>query len=177
MWAATFNVGQMNTMMATEGIEARVATAFGVISVVILLAWVAVLFRPLRESLADSAVIVEGAAGSAPSVYAAISECADSRCKNPFHFEATELDGIPGLVVRYAAEHGLITVRVIGPDLFIGWSLWRRRSTARLIAQVLNNLVDPAQFNPYSAAAASSFVMMREQLQCITGAGADIATD
>jgi hypothetical protein len=176
VWAASFNVGQMNTMMANEGAEARVATAFGMVSVVILFAWIAVSFRPLRESLADSAVIVEGTAGSAPEVYAAIRECAETRCGDPFRFEATELDGIPGLVVRNEAEHGLITVRAIGPDLFIGWSLWRRRSTARLIGQILNNLVDAAKFNPYAAAAASSFVVMREQLQCLTGAGADAAT-
>lgn len=171
VWGATFNVGSMNSMVGRGGIEAAISPAFAAAAGCILFAWIIVSFRPLRESLADGATVLEDGAEHAEAVATAIRECATTRCRQPFQTQPQDLDGIPALAVRNGAEHGLVTVRALGPDLFVGWSLWRRRSTARLLGQVLNNLTEPARENPHSAVAASSLIIMREQLHCMTREG------
>ncbi|WP_028935660.1 hypothetical protein [Pseudonocardia spinosispora] len=176
VWGATFNVGSMNSMVGRGGIEAAISPAFAAVAGCILFAWIVVSFRPLRESLADGATVLEGGAERADAVTTAIQECAAQRCRQPFQVRQRDLDGVPSLTVRNGAEYGMVTVRALGPDLFVGWSLWRRRSTARLLGQVLNNLTEPARENPYSSVAASSFIVMREQLHCMTREGLKAAT-
>ena len=171
VWGATFNVGQMNSMVGNAGIEAAISPAFAAAAGCVLFGWIVVSFRPLRESLADGAVVLEGRGDYAPAVATAIRECATTRCQHPFQAHPHDLDGIPALAVRNGAEYGLVTVRAVGSDLFVGWSLWRRRSTARLLGQVISNLTEPARENPHSAVAASSFIVMREQLHCMTREG------
>jgi hypothetical protein len=176
VWGATFNVGQMNSVMGNGGIEAAISPAFGAAAGCLLFAWLIVTFRPLRESLADGAAVLEGGGPSVEAVVAAIGDCADRRCREPFEAWPRDLDGVKAFAVRNGNEYGLITVRAVGEDLFIGWSLWRRRSTARLLGQVLSNLTEPARENPYAAVAASSFIVMREQLHCMTREGARAGT-
>jgi len=168
VWAAAFSVGQINTVMANGGIAPELANAFAAAAGSILFAWMVTSFRPLREPLADRAIILEGHAGAIEQVYGAIYDNAARFCAPPFRLTPQKLEGMSALSLRLGNEHGLVTVRPIGSDLFVGWSVWRRRSSARLIGQVINNVLDSAHLNAYSAAAASSFVIMREQLECMT---------
>jgi hypothetical protein len=175
MWGATLGLGQMNNMVGNLGVEGALSPIFAAGAGCILLLWIIASFRRLREPLADGALVAVGAAEDADVVSAAIREAA-ARCQSSFQVQDLNLDGF-GLIVRDGVEHGLLTVRVAGNNLLVSWSLWRRRSTARLVTHALGDLLQPAGEHPRSSVAASHYLVMREQMQYLVQAGMDSIQD
>lgn len=169
VWGATFGLGQMNDMVGNIGVEGALAPSFAAGAGCVLLLWVIASFRRLREPLADGALVVQDAASAAEAVSAAIDEAA-ARCESSFQTQESPLDGF-GLTVRDGGEYGLLTVRVAGSNLIVSWSLWRRRSTAGLVTHVLGDLVQPVREHPRSAAAASTYLVMCEQMRYLVQVG------
>ena len=164
IWGATFNVGTVNSMMGNAGIEAVLSPAFGAMAGCILFAWIVVSFRPLREPLDDYATVVAGAAHSVAQVRARLRDTLEAYGPDQLRIDNREIDGVPTLVLRVGNEYAAIVVHAIATDMIIAWSMWRRRSTARVIGQVIGDLLEPAKHSAGASAAASSALTLRAHL-------------
>ena len=125
-------------------------------------AWVVSLFIPIREYLGEGGVLLRDAARQLDQVYSSIQRLVDQRCP-PFTSNADELNGIPTLYIGSPREWALIVAQQIGPDLRVGWTMWRSRSTAALIGDVFSGPRedDPRLLNANSCSA------MRELLHYV----------
>lgn len=164
IWGATFNVGTVNSMMGNGGLEAVISPAFGAMAGCILFAWIVVSFRPLREPLDDYATVIPGAADTAVEVRARLRDTLQAYGPQGLRLDTRDVDDTPALVLRAATEHAAVTVNPIATDLLIAWSMWRRRSTARVIGQVIGDLLEPAKYSAAASAAASSALRLRAHL-------------
>ena len=125
-------------------------------------AWFISLFIPIREYLGEGGVLLRDAAGQRDQVYGSIKRLVDQRCP-PFTSNADELNGIPTLSVSSPREWALIVTQQIGPDLRIGWTMWRSRSTAALVGDVFSG---PREDDP-RLLDANSCSAMRELLHYV----------
>jgi hypothetical protein len=130
----------------------------------ILFAWIVVSFRPLREPLDDYATVIPGAADTAVEVRARLRDTLQAYGPQGLRLDTRDVDDTPALVLRAATEHAAVTVIPIATDLLIAWSMWRRRSTARVIGQVIGDLLEPAKYSAAASAAASSALRLRAHL-------------
>jgi len=103
--------------------------------VVFGMVWLVSLFVPFREVVAGDGVLIEDAATAATAVYGSIKARVDRRAP-PFTVRPGQLDGSPALRVSSDSESALIIVRESGPDLRVGWTMWRSRSAVGLIGDM-----------------------------------------
>lgn len=125
--------------------------------------WLVSLFVGVREVVAEGGVLIEGGARSLAAVHGSMRVRVDRQCP-PFVVRSGEVDGNPTLRVSNDREEALIIVRPSGPDLRIGWSMWRIRSTATLIGDLLPG----KRSNDVALLQADSSSAMRELLNSVT---------
>jgi hypothetical protein len=94
--------------------------------------WIVSLFVPVREVVAEDGLLIEDRAGSVTAVYEAIRARVE-RHSPPFTVKAGEMDSSPTLRISNEDESALVVVHAAGPDLRIGWTLWRTRSTTSMV--------------------------------------------
>lgn len=132
------------------------------------LGWLLSLLMSVREFVDEQNVLLEGASTRSDAVYIGLREALERRCP-PFALEVGELAGIHTLQLSGDDGWALVTVRQIGPDLHVGWTMWRSRSTARLFVRVFTDMVagagsrDPKLIQPSSTAAMRC--LLRETLR------------
>ncbi|HWN32679.1 MAG TPA: hypothetical protein VNP03_08035 [Pseudonocardia sp.] len=125
--------------------------------------WLASLFVGAREVVAEGGVLIEDGAQALAAVYGSMQVRVNRQCP-PFVVRSGEFDRNPTLWVSNDREEALIIVRPSGPDLRIGWSMWRIRSTATLIGDLLPG----KRSNDVAVLQADSSSAMRELLNSVT---------
>jgi hypothetical protein len=140
------------------------------------LGWLIAIFFPVREPITEYAALLAGRAGAANLAYQRIAATLEAR-KTPFHVEAETVHGVPVLTVLQDTDRAVITVRAVGTDLFVGWIMWRNRSTARLLATVFRDMVEWTQDSVPQAVRTTLSLAMRELLHSATREGIQAALD
>jgi hypothetical protein len=98
------------------------------------LVWLMLLFVGVREVVAEGGVLVEDGAGSAANALAAARTALERHSAT----EPGELDGSSTLRVANGREQAMVMIRTVGPDLRIGWTVWRVRSTVNMIIEMVS---------------------------------------
>lgn len=160
------------------GLGPRAAGLLSVVSlsgiVIVALAWVVTLMLPVREVVSEYGVVLEGRGDSAARVYAWVRDGLGDRWPR-VTIDAEEVLDVPTVRVTNGVEHAAFTVRALGPDLFLGWSLWRKRSTIRLLWHVMRDGLEWSSEDELNAVRASSAIAMRELLRSIARESAQVA--
>jgi hypothetical protein len=112
-----------------------------VIAVVIAVLYVAGLasfFAPAKEPIAEYSRLLEGRAGAARGAYTWVTRAAQAR-RTPAEVTPSTVAGVPVLLFRQRSERAMLLVQPYGADLYVGWTMWRSRSTATLLAHFLRD--------------------------------------
>jgi hypothetical protein len=96
------------------------------------MAWIVSLFVPVREIVAEDGLLLEDRAQAATAVYDSLKAKVE-RHSPPFTVSSGDLDENPTLRISNEDESALVVVHPAGPDLRIGWTLWRTRSTSSMV--------------------------------------------
>lgn len=147
--------------------------AVGIVLTVVT--WVVSLFRPLREPIAEYGVLVEGRAAAHPLVFSWIADTVLAR-QSPFVLEVGRVRGVPVLLAASEQLRGLVSVRQVGTDLFLGWHMWRNRSTVTMLVHLVRDMFERSQPRaPVEVVHAGWAAAMRELLHSVTREGAQAA--
>jgi hypothetical protein len=105
----------------------------------IVIAWIVSLFFPVREPIAEYGLLIEGRAAASAVSYAWIVNTIRVR-QAPFQTDFAKVQGFPLLMLANRREEGFVIVRPVGNDLYLGWSMWRSRSTIVLIGHIFRDM-------------------------------------
>lgn len=128
-----------------------------------LLVWMASLFAPVKEAVAESNVLLDHGAERAGPVFESIHAIVEARCP-PFVCEVRKTAARPSLLVGNGREWAVVLVREIGPDLLVSWTMWRNRSTMALVRQTLSDMFDSARTDDPGLLRACSCAALRQLL-------------
>jgi hypothetical protein len=147
------------------------------LTAVLYLAGLASFFAPAKEPIAEYSRLLEGRAAAARGAYQWVSRAAQAR-RTPAEVEPSTVAGVPVLVFRQRSERAMLLVQPYGADLYVGWTMWRSRSTATLLAHFLRDTF--GRFAPlpvFSAELrAASTRAMRESVHSLAREGVAAAT-
>lgn len=140
--------------------------------VVLYLAGVASFFAPAKEPIAEYSRLLEGRAGAAKGAYDWVSRAARAR-RTPAEVAPSSVGGVPVLLFRQRSERALLLVQPYGADLYVGWTMWRSRSTATLLAHFLRDTFGRFTLLPVfsSELRAASTRAMRESVHSLAREG------
>jgi hypothetical protein len=156
---------------ASASIWVNVTYVLLVVQFLVLVAWIVVLFMPLNEPIAEYGLLVEGRAPASTLAYWWIMNTAHAR-QSPFTLQFGRVLGTPILLMANGRERGLVVVRPVGTDLYVGWTMWRSRSTVMMICHMFRDLFQ----NPLSAdVRAASGRALRELIHSLTREGVQAA--
>lgn len=134
-------IGQLSSLNGEA--EGNGSSAFGAfMTIVAFLAYIAcivTLFIPVNEPIAEYSLLLEGRVAAGPASYWWILHTAQGR-QTPYRMEPARLAGQYFLSIKDGRDQAMVVVRTVGQDLFVGWTMWRRRSTASVIGQLLRDL-------------------------------------
>jgi hypothetical protein len=132
--------------------------------VVFGLGWLISLFVAAREFVDEGGVLVPNASAQLSDVHNAVLAAVDGGCPG---LSVQGREGEVGRTVR--VSHGqvwaVVVVREAGPHLYLGWTMWRARSTASLFGRVFADLVAGARPDDARLIEASSSGVLRELLR------------
>ncbi|WP_238010145.1 hypothetical protein KZZ52_05490 [Dactylosporangium sp. AC04546] len=134
-----FNAG--TNADSIEGLTLASGGAMITIPVVIGLAftaWVVTLFFPIKEPIAEYALVVEGKAAAGAAAYGYMLQSAGQRAL-PFRMGPVRVAGQYLLTLGDTQLQSLLSVQTYGTDLYFGWTMWRSRSTIVLIGHTLRD--------------------------------------
>lgn len=114
------------------GLFTGCAWLFGIIAVACLVTWIVMLFLPLREPIAEYSLLIEGRAAAYLTAYWWIWYSARER-HTPFAVAPTRYAQQYLLAITGGRDQSLVVVRPYGADLYVGWTMWRSRSTVAII--------------------------------------------
>jgi len=143
-----------------------------VVLCLLILAWLVSLFLPVREPLAEYGLLIEGRAAANAVAYWWITETARSR-QSPFKMEVMKVRKTPVLVLTHDRVHGMVLVRPVGTDLYVGWTMWRARSTVVLIVHLFRDMFQGA--GSASDVRAAWTRALRELIHSVTREGVQAA--
>ena len=126
-------------------------------------AWFVSLVVPVREFLGGQGTMLEDAAARGGPIYDAIRERIERYAPAVAVVEQS-IEGARGIEVRGGGTWAMVLVRPFGPNLHVEWTMWRNRSTARLVSQVLSEMVEGSRAGDAQLVASSSSSAMREAL-------------
>jgi hypothetical protein len=156
---------------AVNTVWINLSYALLVVQFLVLVAWVVILFLPLREPIAEYGLLIEGRAPASTLAYWWIMNTAHAR-QSPFSLQFGKVLGTPILLMQNNRERGLVVVRPVGTDLYVGWTMWRSRSTIVMIGHMFRDLFQ----NPLSADVRSaSGRALRELIHSLTREGVQAA--
>ncbi len=149
-----------------------VMNVLAALTAVLYLAGLASFFAPAKEPIAEYSRLLEGRAGAARGAYQWVSRAAQAR-RIPAEVEPSTVAGVPVLVFRQRSERAMLLVQPYGADLYVGWTMWRSRSTATLLAHFLRDTF--GRFAPLpvfsSELRAASTRAMRESVHSLAREG------
>jgi hypothetical protein len=126
---------------SSSGIDAS-GNAFYTFSAIIglsYIAWIVSLFFRIREPIAEYSLLIEGRAMAAPATYGFVLRAAQAR-STPFPLYPVRLTGNYWLRLGDDRLQSLIVVQTYGTDLYVGWTMWRSRSTMVVIWHLVRDL-------------------------------------
>ncbi|WP_433200089.1 hypothetical protein ACQP00_28150 [Dactylosporangium sp. CS-047395] len=131
----TSSQGDLNTAAAaTSGAFITPLIVIGLA----FIAWIVSLFFPIKEPIAEYALLVENRAGAAPAVYGYMLQSAAQRAL-PFPMAPVRIAGQYLMSFGDTRLQSLVAVQTYGTDLYFGWTMWRSRSTIILIGHALRD--------------------------------------
>ena len=110
----------------------------GVVVVVLYLAGVASFFAPAKEPIAEHARLLENRGDAAAGAYEHVRLAAAAR-RSPAEVRPSTVAGVPVLLFEQYSERAMLLVQPYGRDLYVGWTMWRSRSTATLLLHFLRD--------------------------------------
>jgi hypothetical protein len=148
----------------------------GIVVVVLYLAGIAAFFAPAKEPIAEYSRLVEGKAPAAGSAYDWVRHAAATR-HSPAEIEPGTVGGVPVLLFRQHSERAMLLVQPYGRDLYVGWTMWRSRSSATLLVHFLRDtfgrLAPAPRFSAELRAAATR--ALRESVHSLSREGVTAA--
>lgn len=138
----------------------------------VLVFWLLSLFRPVRESISEYGLLIEGRASTHSVAYDWVAETVSAR-RTPFGVTQSTIEGWRVVLFRNGRERGLVVVRPWGSDLYVGWTMWRERSTIMVLAHIVRDLLQAS--NPASDVRAASSRALRELIHSVTREGVQAA--
>jgi hypothetical protein len=149
-----------------------VMNVIAVVTAVLYLAGLASFFAPAKEPIAEYSRLLEGRAAAARGAYQWVSRAAQAR-RTPAEVTPSTVAGVPVLLFRQRSERAMLLVQPYGADLYVGWTMWRSRSTATLLAHFLRDTF--GRFAPLpvfsSELRAASTRAMRESVHSLAREG------
>lgn len=112
---------------------------FSAVMGLVWIAWVVSLFFRIREPIAEYSLLVEGRAMAASSAYGFVLRAAQAR-STPFPLHPVRISGQYWLRLGDERLQSLIVVQTYGTDLYVGWTMWRSRSTIVVIWHIIRDL-------------------------------------
>jgi hypothetical protein len=109
------------------------------IQLLVIAAWIVALCLPIKEPIAEYGLLIEGRAAATAVAYAWIVNTIRAR-QSPFRVDFAKAHGYPVLLLANGRDEGMAIVRPVGNDLFVGWSMWRSRSTLVLIGHLFRDM-------------------------------------
>ncbi|NNH71006.1 hypothetical protein HLB23_14225 [Nocardia uniformis] len=107
---------------------------------VIFVTWTVVLCIPLREPISEYGLLIEGRAPAQAPSYAWITRTHRER-RSPFGVKLGRVTGAPVMLLSGERRvHAMIVVQTCGTDLYVGWSMWRSRSTVVVLAHLIRDI-------------------------------------
>lgn len=147
----------------------------GILNLVIGLAWLVSFFLPVREPIAEYGILLEGRAGTAPTVFGWITRTIQER-RTRFQIGDAYSGGQHLLTLKDGREMAAVVVRNYGSDLYVGWTMWRARSTFMLLVHIVRDLFEVMQGGAYAAdIRLATTRAMRELVHSVTREGVQVA--
>ncbi|OLB65641.1 MAG: hypothetical protein AUI10_05970 [Actinobacteria bacterium 13_2_20CM_2_72_6] len=109
------------------------------IQLLVIAGWIVAICMPIKEPIAEYGLLVEGRAPAAAVSYAWIVNTIRAR-QAPFRTDFVKVKGNAVLTLANGRDEGMAVVRPVGNDLFLGWSMWRSRSTLVLIGHLFRDM-------------------------------------
>lgn len=148
-----------------------------VVTAVLYLAGIASFFAPAKEPIAEYSRLLEGRAGAARGAYQWVSRAATAR-RTPAEVTPSTVAGVPVLLFRQRSERAMLLVQPYGTDLYVGWTMWRSRSSATMLVHFLRDTFGRFAVLPVfsSELRAASTRAMRESVHSLAREGVAAAT-
>lgn len=179
LWLVLGYLASMSSPSATADL---VETLLGVAVVVLYLTGVAAFLAPAKEPIAEWSRLVEGQGAAAGAVTSAARAAAAAR-RTPAQVRPATVTGVDVLLFRQHAERAMLLVQPYGEDLYVGWTLWRSRSTATLLGHFLRDtfaraLPAPRALSPRVSAElrAAATRALRESVHSLTREAVAVGT-
>jgi len=131
-------IDYLASMSSPDSFTDAVSALLGVLILVLYLAGVASFFAPAKEPIAEHARLLENRGEAAASAYEYVRAAAAAR-RSPAEVVPSTVAGVPVLVFRQYSERAMLLVQPYGRDLYVGWTMWRSRSTATLLLHFLRD--------------------------------------
>ncbi|GIJ49947.1 hypothetical protein Val02_68330 [Virgisporangium aliadipatigenens] len=151
-----------------------VSYALLIVQVLVVVVWIVALFLPLREPIAEYGLLIEGRGAAAAVSYWWIMNTVRAR-QTPFDARLARVEEVPILLLANGREQGLVVVRPVGTDLYVGWTMWRSRSTVVLIAHMLRDMFQFLSNSMSSDVRGASARALRELIHSVTREGVQAA--
>ena len=140
------------------------------------IAWMLSLFISIREFIAENGVLLDDAAQRLDTVYDVVRETVGKHCP-PFELSTDEIEGSPTLRVATDREWARLIVRRIGPDLYVGWTMWRSRSTMDLVGRIISDMFNGSSADDPRLLEASLCAAMQEVVETAVEKGISPRSD
>jgi hypothetical protein len=163
------------TGQTSDGGSGGLSTLVGVLFLLVGVVWFVSLFIPVREPIAEYGVLLEGRASAAERAYQWISQTIHAR-RTPFRIGDASVGGRGLLTLRSDAERAAVIVTTYGSDLYLGWTMWRQRSTASVIIHLFRDILDIMRGGTYASdVRLATTRAFRELVHSVTREGAQTA--
>jgi hypothetical protein len=133
-----FVVDYLAAMSSPDDLTDVVSTLLGLVVVVLYLAGIASFFAPAKEPIAEHARLLENRGDAAPDAFEHVRRAAEAR-RSPAEVHPSTVAGVPVLLFSQYSERAMLLVQPYGRDLYVGWTMWRSRSTATLLLHFLRD--------------------------------------
>ena len=131
-------IDYLASMSSPDDVTDAVSVLLGVVVVVLYLAGVASFFAPAKEPIAEHARLLENRGDAAAGAYEHVRLAAAAR-RSPAEVRPSTVAGVPVLLFEQYSERAMLLVQPYGRDLYVGWTMWRSRSTATLLLHFLRD--------------------------------------
>lgn len=133
-----FVIDYLASMSSPDAFTDVVSTLLGLVVVVLYLAGIASFFAPAKEPIAEHARLLENRGDAAARAFEYVRLAADAR-RSPAEIHPSTVAGVPVLLFSQYSERAMLLVQPYGRDLYVGWTMWRSRSTATLLLHFLRD--------------------------------------
>lgn len=131
---------------------------------------------PVRERIAEHGMLVEHRAAAADAAYYWIARTAQGRAA-PLELRSVIVSGTPVLTLRSERVRAAVIVTPLGNDLYVGWTMWRRRSPLLVLGHAMRDLTRALSASPALAedVRTARTVAVRELVHSVTREGVQAA--